>query len=132
MKVMFPHTSLILSAIPPGPAIKAEIADYGTDKDEYKVGDQATMRISVKNTGESDITQVEVWAAIEKEFLGKYVKVVSDHLQIPIFRIRPGETETYKQTATIPNFPGKYRIGVRVLANGQDIGELQKVIEVMR
>lgn len=129
---MFHVISLILSAIPPESTVKAEVVDYGTDKDSYKVGDRATVHISVKNTGEADITKVEARAAIEKEFLGKYVKVVSDHIQVPIYQIRPGETETYKQTATIPNFPGKYRVGVRVIANGVDIGEFQKVIEVTR
>jgi uncharacterized membrane protein len=129
---MFLHVPLILSAIPPGPAVKAEIVDSGTDKDAYKVGDRATVRISIKNTGDRDITKVEVRAAIEKEFLGNFVKVMSDHIQVPIYRIRPGETETYKQTATIPNFPGKYRVGARVIANGQEIGDFQKTIEVTR
>lgn len=129
---MFPHVSLILSSIPPGSLVKAEIVDSGTDKDVYKVGDKATVRISIKNTGGSDITKVEVRAAIEKEFLGNFIKVLSDHVQVPIYRIRPGEAETYKQTATIPNFPGKYRVSARVIANGQEIGDFQKTIEVTR
>ncbi len=129
---MFLHVLLILSAVPPGPAVKAEIVDSGADKDAYKVGEKATVRVSIKNTGDKDITKVEVRAAIEKEFLGNFVMVLSDHIQVPIYRIRPGETETYKQTATIPNFPGKYRVSVRILANGQEIGDFQKTIEVSR
>ena len=132
MTIMFDCISLILSAVPPGPAVKAEVVDYGTDKDAYKVGDQATVRISVKNTGNTDITKMEARASVEKDFLGKFIKVLSDHIQVPINRIRPGEVETYRQTATIPNFPGKYRVGVKVIANGVDIGDYQKVIEVTR
>jgi uncharacterized membrane protein len=122
---------LILSAGPPH-AAKAEIVDWGTDKDSYKVGDRATVRVAIKNTGDSDITKVEVHAGIEKDFLGNFVKLVSDRIMVPIYRIKPGETEQYKQTATIPNFPGKYRVTVKVIADGQDIGEFQKVIEVAR
>ncbi len=129
---MFHRSAFILSAVPPGPAVRAEVVDYGTDKDAYKVGDRATVRITIKNTGEADITKVEAHASIEKEFLGKYIKVVGDHIIVPINRIRPGETETYKQTSTIPNFPGKYRVGVKVLANGRDIGDFQKDLVVTR
>jgi uncharacterized membrane protein len=129
---MFHQISLILTAVPSGPAIKAEVVDSGTDKDAYKVGDKITVRISIKNTGNLDITKVEAKAGIEKEFLGNYVKVLSDHIQVPIYRITPGQTETYKQTATIPNFPGKYRINVKVIVNGQEIGDFQKAIEVTR
>jgi len=125
------HVFLILSA-DPQQAIKAEIVDWGTDKDSYRVGDRATVRVAIKNTGDSDITKVEVHAGIEKEFLGNFVKLVSDRITVPIYRIKPGETEQYKQTATIPNFPGKYRVNVKVLANGQGIGGFQKVIEVDR
>ena len=112
--------------------IKAEIVDWGTDKDSYRVGDRATVRVAIKNTGNADITKVEVHAGIEKEFLGNFVKVVSDRITVPINRIRPGEVEQYRQTATIPNFPGKYRIDVKVLANGHEIGRHQKIIEVIR
>ena len=129
---MFRNIALILSAVPPVPSVKAEVVDYGADKDTYKVGDKATVRISIKNTGETDITKVEARTAIEKEFMGKYIKVISDHIQVPLYRIKPEETETYKQTATIPNFTGKYRISVKVIANGIDIGDFQKVIEVTR
>lgn len=110
----------------------AEIVDWGTDKDAYKVGDRATVRVVIKNTGDADITSVEVRAGIEKEFLGNFVKLISDRITVPIYRIKPGETEQYRQTATIPNFPGKYRVTVNVIANGQEIGEFQKVIEVTR
>ncbi len=121
---------LALSAGPQG--AKAEIVDWGTDKDSYKAGDRATVRIAIRNTGDTDITKVEVKAGIEKDFLGNFVKVVSDRITVPIHRIKPGETGQYKQTATIPDFPGKYRITVNVIAGGQDIGQLQKVIEVAR
>ncbi len=125
------HSILVLSAAPTD-AIKAEVVDWGTDKDSYKVGDRATVRVTIKNTGDSDITKIEVKAGIEKEFLGNFVKLISDRITVPIYRIRPGGAEQYKQTATIPNFPGKYRVTVNVIANGQDIGEFQKVVEVAR
>lgn len=129
---MLSRIFFILSAVSPSSAIKAEIVDWGTDKDSYKVGDRAAVRVAIKNTGDADITKVEVQAGIEKEFLGNFVKLISDRIMVPIYRIKPGETEQYKQTATVPNFPGKYRVNVKVLANGQDIGDFQKVIEVIR
>ena len=125
------HVFFILAAEPPQ-AVNAEIVDWGTDKDSYRVGERATVRVSIKNTGGPDITLVEVHAGIEKEFLGNFIKLVSDRIMVPIYLIRPGQTEEYRQTATIPNFPGRYRISVKVLANGEDIGEFQKVIEVAR
>jgi hypothetical protein len=124
--------TLILAAAPPAAPVTAEIVDCGTDKEAYKVGDKATVRIAIKNTGGRDITNVEARAAIEKEFLGKYIKVLSDHIQVPIYTIKPGQTETYKQTSTIPNFPGRYRVSVKVVANGQEIGDFSRVIEVTR
>ncbi len=108
----------------------AEVTDWGTDKDTYRVGDRATVRIAITNTGTSDITKVEVQAGIEKEFLGNFAKLLGNCITVPIHRIRPGETELYRQTATVPNFPGKYRITAKVFANGHDIGEFRKVIEV--
>ncbi len=129
---MTPFNVLLIPGAGPAQAVKAEIPDWGTDKDSYRVGDRATVRVAIKNTGSQDITKVEVQAGIEKEFLGNFVKVVSDRIAVPISRIRPGETELYRQTATIPDFPGRYRVNVKVLANGQGIGEYQKVIEVSR
>jgi hypothetical protein len=127
---MFHHISLILIAA--GPGIKAEVVDSGTDKDSYKVGDKAIVRIAVKNTGDTDITTIEAFVAVEKQFLGNYVKLLSDHIQVPIYMIKPGQTEAYEQTYTIPNFPGKYRIVVHVMADGQEIGHIRKNIEVTR
>jgi len=129
---MTPFHILLIPGAGPPQDVHAEITDWGTDKDSYRVGDRATVRVAIKNAGSQDITKVEVHAGIEKEFLGNFVKVASDRITVPIRRIRPGETELYKQTATIPNFPGKYRVNVKVLANGQGIGEYQKVIEVSR
>lgn len=130
MTSMFPRILLIMSATPP--PIKAEVVDSGTDKDTYKVGDRATVRIAVKNTGATDITSVEAHGTIEKEMLGAYIKLLSDRIHVPIYRIKPGATETYKQAYTIPNFPGKYRVAVTVMANGQPIGRFEKTIEVTR
>ncbi len=125
------HVFLILGA-GTQQAVKAEIADWGTDKDTYHVGDRATVRVAIKNSGDADITKIEAHASVEKEFLGNFVKVLSDRIAVPINRIKPGDTGQYRQTATIPDFPGKYRVSVKILANGQDIGEVRKVIEVIR
>ncbi len=123
---------LILSAVPTPKRAMAEIVDWGTDKDAYRIGDKATVRISIKNTGGSDIATVEVQASIEKEFLGSFIKLLSDRIYLPVDRIEPGKTEQYERTETIPNFPGRYRISVKVIADGLDVGEFQKTIAVAR
>lgn len=110
----------------------AEIVDWGTDKDAYRVGDKATVRIAIKNIGGSDITTVEIQASIEKEFLGSFIKLLSDRIRLPVDRIAAGKIEEYKRTETIPNFPGRYRISVKVIADGEEVGEFQKTIAVAR
>ncbi len=126
------HIFLALSAVPPANAAIAEVVEWGSDKDEYKVGDTATVRIAIKNNGNSDINDILLQAAIEKEFLGAYIKLISQRIDVPIDKIKPGETEQFKQSAQIPNFPGKYRVTVTVLIDGHEIGNFQKVITVSR
>jgi hypothetical protein len=127
----YPAFHILIAVPPPGPA-KAEVVDWGSDKDEYKVGDTATARLSIKNTGGTDISNVQLYGSIEKEFLGKFIRLIGDSITAPIGVIKPGQTESIKQSGKIPNFPGRYRINVKVMADGEDIGNFQKVITVSR
>jgi len=129
---MFYEISLILSATPPLRTLKAEVVDWGSNKDQYNVGDKATAWISIKNTGDSEINSVEVRGGIEKDFLGKFIKLISDRLTVPIYRIRPGDTERYQYSGQIPNFPGRYRVKVKVLVEGEEIADVQKDITIVR
>ena len=129
---MLPGIFLILNAVPPANTAKAEVVDWGSDKDEYKIGDTATVRIAIKNGGNTDVNDIQIHAAIEKEFLGAYIKLISQRLDAPIDRIKPGETGQFKRSAQIPDFPGKYRVNVTVLIDGNEIGKFQKVITVSR
>ncbi len=132
MIYMLPDNFLIFSAVPPANTAKAEVVDWGSDKDEYKVGDTATVRIAIKNNGDSAVNDIQLQAGIEKEFLGAYIKLISQRLDVPIKGIKPGETEQFKQSTQIPNFPGKYRVTVTVLIDGNAIDKLQKIITVSR
>jgi hypothetical protein len=125
-------TFMILSSIPPAAPVKAEIVDWGTDRKTYKVGDTLTVRVAIKNTGTADITTVEVDMAIEKEFLGAYIKLIKDHIVLPIYSIKPGNLEKYEQKATIPDFPGRYRVGAKVIVDGQEIADLRQEIDITR
>jgi hypothetical protein len=120
------------SAATPAPGAEAEVVDWGSDKDEYKVGETATVWVAIKNTGEKAIEKVEIRAGVEKEFLGSFVKLISDRLDVPIERIGPGETRRFAHSATTPNFPGKYRITVKVVVDGKDAGDYRKVIAIKR
>lgn len=126
------YSFFILSSVSPPSPVKAEILDWGTDKTTYKVGDIATIRVTIKNTGIIDISTVEVDLAVEKEFTGAYIKLIKDHIVLPIDSIKPGRMEIYEQKATIPNFPGKYRIGAKVIADGREIADLRQDIEITR
>gem|GEM_PF-4066319 len=123
---------LALGVVTPSDTTKAEVVDWGSYKDEYKVGDTATADIAIKNMGEKDIEIVELQGGIEKDFLGKFIRLIGDSLIIPINKIGPGQTERFSQSGKIPNFPGRYRITVKVLADGQVIGDFQKIITVKR
>jgi hypothetical protein len=122
----------ILIAVPPPGSVKAEVVDWGSDKDEYMVGDTATARFEIKNIGASDIDKVELYGSIEKNFLGKFIRLIGDRITVPIGVIKPGGTERIEQSGKIPNFPGTYRINVKVIADGEEIGNFQKVIKVSR
>jgi uncharacterized membrane protein len=122
----------ILSAVPPPGTGGAEVVDWGSYKDEYKVGETATARLAIKNTGDRDIDRVELQGSIEKEFLGKFIRLIGDRMAMPIGAIKPGQTETIEQSGKIPNFPGRYRISVKVIADGREIGSFQKTIAVSR
>jgi uncharacterized membrane protein len=129
---MLLHIFLALGGAEPFNTAKAEVVDWGSYKDEYKVGDTATADIAIKNTGDKDIQIVELKGSIEMDFLGKFIRLIGDSLIIPINKIGPGQTERFSQSGKIPNFPGKYRITVKVLADGQVIGDFQKIITVTR
>jgi hypothetical protein len=51
---------------------------------------------------------------------------------VPIGTIKPGQTEAIEQSGKIPNFPGHYRVSVKVIADGREIGSFQKTITVSR
>lgn len=126
------HFILILSAVPPVKTARAEVVDWGSDKDEYSVGDTATARLAIKNAGDTGITMIELYGSIEKEFLGKFIRLIGDRLMVPVNGIKPGQTEKIEQSGKIPNFPGRYRINVRVIVDGQEIGSFQKIINVKK
>ena len=132
IETMFRIVFLALSIVPPQRTVRAEIVEWGSDKDVYKVGDDATAWIAIKNTGDTEINTVELQGGIEKEFLGRFIGLIGDRITVPIYKISPGQTERYRHSAKIPNFPGRYRIKIKVLVDGEEIADVHKEITIAR
>ncbi|MGE5556959.1 MAG: hypothetical protein ACM3QV_00345 [Caulobacteraceae bacterium] len=111
---------------------KAEIVDWGTDKDEYKPGETAKAWITIRNTGSSPIKEVTLRGKVQRKIAGRFIGLGGHEITLSDLNIQPGGTESYKQTQYVPYAPGTYKANIVVIIDGVEIANLEKIITILR
>ena len=126
-------------------AAGAQVLDWGTNKDEYKLGDTVSGFIKIKNTGDTLIRDMTFSVKVLRQTLLGEIEVhhsdynAADFLQD--FHIPSGMTKEFQfppegqPPFTIPNTPlarGKYRFIGRLTTGGKDVGKVEKTIRIVQ
>ena len=116
---------------------KAELVGWGTDKDTYNRGENATMYIVIKNTGNVPVNDARLDIVVKKYVpIAGPVPVQSPTAPLTDLDIQPGETKNIQYTYPIPSeyqgisTVGKYQFVVNVNVWDTSIGSFQKDIEI--
>lgn len=119
------------------PAIAAELTDFGTDKNIYNKGEQATGFVNINNTGNNTINDVSIILTASRvlPFIGK----VSENKEYTFANqnVQPGETKRLEFSTQIPSeykgisTSGDYTFNVNVRTGNDNIGSFSKGIKVL-
>ena len=115
----------------------AQLVNYGTDKDTFNRGEQATGFITIKNTGNTVINDVTtaVSASRAVPVVGETTLGSKDYT-FSNLNINPGETKRVEFKADIPaeykgvSTAGEYTLHVTVKTGGTDIGSFSKKVNI--
>lgn len=114
-----------------------QLQNYGTDKDTFSRGEQATGFITVKNTGSAPINDltVSVSGAAKLPVVGQATLGSRDYTFSDL-NIQPGDTKRVEFKADIPSeykgvsTAGDYSLHVTVKAGSTELGNFTKDIKV--
>jgi hypothetical protein len=121
-----------------GPQItSATIVDHGTDKDTYNRGDTATGYVTLKNTGNTVINNVNMDVSVSKSFsfIG-FVKVGETSYPYTSENIQPGNTGRIEFSTVIPSdykgisTAGDFEFEVTVTAEDMSVGSFTQSVKV--
>lgn len=115
----------------------ATLVDYGTDKDTYQRGEQATGFITIRNTGNTVINDIltSVIASRSVPLMGKVSQ--SKDYTFNGQNIQPGDTKRLEFGMEIPaeyrgiSTAGDYTFDVSVKAGTTDIGRFSQNVRVV-
>jgi len=116
---------------------KAELVDWGTDKDTYNRGETAITYIIIKNTGTVPVNETRLDIKVERyvSVIG-YMNLQSTTTTLTGLNVQPGKTKNAEYAVTIPSdyqgipTAGKYRFTIDVYVWDTKIGNFQKEVEV--
>lgn len=115
----------------------AQLANYGTDKDTFSRGEQATGFITIKNTGNTVINEVTTAVSVSRAVpvIGQTTLGSKDYTFSDL-NINPGETKRVEFKADIPSeykgvsTAGDYTLQVTVRTGGAEVGSFTKTIKI--
>ncbi len=130
-------TPMVTSSPTPAPVISADLSDWGTDKDTYARGENATGWVYVRNTGDQTIDAMDFTLAIHRSvpILGDYR--IDYNYNLTGLDIKPGKSEKVQFTQKIPaeysgiSTAGDYRFDVTAFLAGKTAGNFSKGITVV-
>ena len=114
-----------------------QLVGYGTDKDTFSRGEQATGYIQVKNTGNTMINDItaSISASAKVPVVGQTTLGTKDYT-FSNLNIQPGETKRIEFKADIPSdvkgvsTAGDYSLHATIKAGGTDLGSFSKDIKI--
>ncbi|WP_424359348.1 hypothetical protein [Methanocella sp. MCL-LM] len=117
--------------------MSAQLVNYGTDKDTFTRGEQATGFVTIKNTGSSVINDVttSVTASRAVPVVGQTTLGSKDYT-FSNLNINPGETKRVEFKADIPaeykgvSTAGDYTLQVTIRTGGTEIGSFSKTVKI--
>jgi hypothetical protein len=131
-------TPVSQAARAPGPEITAaSLADYGTDKDTYQRGEQATGFVTVMNTGNTVIN--DILASVSASRIVPLLGKVSQKKEYTFEgqNIQPGEAKRLEFSMEIPaeykgiSTAGEYTFDVSVSTEAAEIGSFSQNVKVI-
>lgn len=118
--------------------INGTLTGYGTDKDTYSRGDNATCYVDVKNTGTATIERVDFKVNVYRSAFGMMIRAINNQIySVDQQGITPGTTKRVEITVQIPaeyqgmSTAGNYRFDIDVSAGGKVIGNFSKDVKVV-
>lgn len=115
----------------------AIVTGCGTDKDVYSRGDKVTTLITIKNTGNTVIKDININLSIAKYLpLFGTANTFGTEFMMKSLDIQPGETRDVEVSERIPegfhgiSTMGKYALKIKVKIDDRDIGGMTKRITV--
>lgn len=115
----------------------AQLVNYGTDKDTFNRGEQATGFITIKNTGSTVINDVTTSVSASRELpVAGTATIGSKDYTFSGLNINPGETKRVEFKADIPaeykgvSTAGEYTLQVNVKTAGKEIGSFSKDVTI--
>jgi len=119
------------------PVVSTELSDWGTDKDTYARGDNATGWVYVLNTGEGTIDGMDFTLVIHRSvfLIGDYS--ITYNYNMTGLDIKPGMKEKVQFIQQIPaeysgiSTTGDYRFDVTAFLSGKAIGNFSKNVRVV-
>jgi len=114
-----------------------QLVGYGTDKDTFSRGEQATGYIQVKNTGTAVINDItaSMSASANVPVIGQTTLGTKDYTFSDL-NIQPGETKRIEFKADIPSevkgvsTAGDYSLHATIKAGGSEIGSFSKDVKI--
>lgn len=115
----------------------AQLVNYGTDKDTFNRGEQATGYMTIKNTGSTVINDVTTSVSARKAVpvVGETTLGSKDYT-FNNLDIKPGETKRVEFKVDIPSeymgvsTAGDYTINVNVKTGATEIGSFSQTVKI--
>jgi hypothetical protein len=115
----------------------AQLVNYGTDKDSFNRGEQATGYMTIKNTGSNVMNDVTTSVSVSKAVpvVGETTLGSKDYT-FNNLNIQPGETKRVEFKADIPSeykgvsTAGDYTLHVTARTGGTEIGSFSKTVKI--
>ncbi len=118
--------------------VNGTMIGYGTDKDTYNRGENATCYVDIKNTGTATIDRVEFKINVYRSAFGMMIPAINNQIySVDQQGIAPGTTKNVIIMVQIPaeyqgmSTAGNYKFDIEVSVGGKVIGNFSKDVKVV-